>query len=433
MFASKRRPLWSMAIVALLAVTTTAATIDPRLLFSKDGVCGRDVNLQPCAESGLPDGFCCGKSDTCLVLAGRTTVLCCPQGSTCATINPIVCDLRLQDPIQNPAAAVKTTLLNGKLDTCGAGCCPYGYSCDNGACKQNTDQSQPPAGANPAPSSSRPGGPTATVTTQTSTPTTTLQITASASATVPAGAATTTPQPTDNTDVENAGGTPVGAIIGGVVAAVLAVAAAIWLIIFLRRRKNKETELKHYDTSSSFGNIVVSAPQPIKGYPNMRQDFLAKTSSRGSMVSSTLVSPRLGSSGSGRPSPKFSQPYSYRMSDELSQSDARSHHHSAEIRALRNLTRDPFVNPPRTPENKGRQESGGSASIDIYVEEPSTTGSSSGKKTKLTTARPPRDVAPPSGAFLGAALGVPGQRDTTWSNILHGAGGFPETPTKRKN
>ncbi|KXJ95473.1 hypothetical protein Micbo1qcDRAFT_26632 [Microdochium bolleyi] len=432
MSRSKRRPLWSIASISFLVAMGTAATIDPRLLFAKDVVCG-DTNMQACAGSGLPDGFCCGKSDSCLVLAGRTTVLCCPKGRTCTTINPIVCDLQLQDASQNPAAAVKTTVLNGKLEACGGGCCPYGYSCDNGACKQNADQSQPPAGASPVLSSSKANEPTATATTRPSAPSTTLQITASVSGTVPTGAVTATPQPADDTTPENSGGTPVGAIIGGVVAAILAIAAAIWLIVFLRRRKNKKAELERKDTSSSFGNIVVSAPLPIKGYPTMRQDFLAKTSTHGSMSSSTLASPRAGSMFPDRPSPKFSQPYSRRMSDEHSQSDARSHHLSAEIRALRNLTRDPFTSPPRTPENKGRENSGGSASIDIYVEEPSTIGSSRGKTTKLTTTGPATDLEPPRAGFLGAGLGVPGQRDTTWSNILHGAGGLPDTPTKRRN
>lgn len=432
MLRSKRRPLLVVAMLAAFAASSvSAATLNARSLFVREEICGGNANLSQCTDSGLPDNFCCGKTDTCLLLAGKTTVLCCPAGSSCASINPIVCDLGLQDASQNPGAAVKTTVLNGKLETCGTGCCPYGYRCENGACKRNADQSQPPAGANPAPSST-------TATTKSSSPTSTPKPSTTGSSGAPA---TTSAVSNDDTQSTEQSGTPVGAIIGGVVAAILAIAALIGLLVWLRKRKNKKNELEHHDTTSSFGNtIVVSAPQPIDGYPTMRQDFLAKSSTKNSMASSTLGSPFAPSFGSGRPSPKFSQPYSRPTSDEVSQSDARSYHHSAEIGALRNgarrnLTSDPFTSPPRTPENKARQESGGSGNINIYVEGPSPPGSSRSKMTSVSTkargapARPPA----PGGGFLGIDLGVPGQRDTTWSNVLHGAGGLPDSSNKRWN
>ncbi|KAH7035143.1 uncharacterized protein B0I36DRAFT_88793 [Microdochium trichocladiopsis] len=433
MARSKRRPLLMAVMLAALMALRVSATPDARHLFARDDVCGGIESLAQCTQSGLPDNFCCGKTDTCLVLAGKTTVLCCPAGSTCATINPIVCDLQLQDASQNPGAAVKTTVLDGKLATCGGGCCPFGYSCDNGACKRDADQSQPPVGSTPVSSSTKTGGSTATATTKPAAPSNTLQ-SSGGPVTSPTGSSTATPEPsTSDADQTEQGSTPVGAIIGSVIAAILVLAALIWLFVFLRRRKNKKDELTHHDTSSSFGNIVVSAPQPIDGYPTMRQDFLAKTSAKNSMASSTLGSPFVGFTDSGGPSPKFSQPYSRRASDELSQSDARSYHHSAEIRALRNLTRNPFETPPRTPENKDRKASGGSANIDIYVEGPSPPGSSRSKTTTSTkvASDTARTTAPGAG-FLGAGLGVPRQRDTTWSNILHGATGLSETPTKKK-
>ncbi|KAK8027375.1 hypothetical protein PG991_004431 [Apiospora marii] len=133
---------------------TNAMSISPNPIFERADTCGSG-NLAKCTQAGLPGNFCCDKQSTCIALAGQTTVLCCPSGPDgCNVIAPIVCDLKLQDPASNPNAQVKTTVLNGKLPSCGSNCCPFGYSCgDDGNCIMDKDQSKKPQGAKPAPTS----------------------------------------------------------------------------------------------------------------------------------------------------------------------------------------------------------------------------------------------------------------------------------------
>ncbi|PVH77823.1 hypothetical protein DL98DRAFT_517132 [Cadophora sp. DSE1049] len=93
----------------------------------------------PC-QGALPNS-CCPSTNTCIPLAGNTTVLCCPSGSDCKEIKPITCDLSQQNVTVNPDAVVQTTLLSGTLLSCGEKCCPFGYSCnDNENCAMDLDQ-----------------------------------------------------------------------------------------------------------------------------------------------------------------------------------------------------------------------------------------------------------------------------------------------------
>lgn len=314
-----------------------------------------------CAQSGLPDNFCCESDATCIVLAANTTVLCCPKGSNCDTIGAITCDLTLQDPAKNPAAEIKTTALNGVLTTCGTSCCPFGYHCDGVNCVKDADQSKPPA-TKPANTKTSTTAPTAT------TVPATTHTTTKASSTVSVSGISTAAPPTE-TPVASTASTSntvaiVGGVIGGVVGLVLIIAAVV-LIRFRRKKKlGQQDQLQRHDSTSSFGNII-SAPVPHANYPNQRLDFLAKGSqSRAtSQKSPALSSPTAVASppnqhyvdeygrGFMPPNSPYS-PYSRRPDSEMSDAP-RSYHQSAEVGGLRSLTHS------KKQQQQQRQQAGG--------------------------------------------------------------------------
>lgn len=91
--------------------------------------CG-NPDLSRCEDPKLPDDFCCPTDSTCISLDSSSSALCCPRGADCSIIQPIACEVKFQDVSDRPDAAIKTTRLNDKLDTCGKGkCCPFGYTC----------------------------------------------------------------------------------------------------------------------------------------------------------------------------------------------------------------------------------------------------------------------------------------------------------------
>ncbi|RYP79621.1 hypothetical protein DL769_002860 [Monosporascus sp. CRB-8-3] len=372
-----RGPLRLLLLATVLA-TSSATYIRSNLVFGRQDTCGGVQGLSRCAQAGLPDNFCCSKGTNCIPLAGDTTVLCCPEGSTCDSINPIVCDLNLQDATTNPRAAIKTTVLEGKLKECGSGCCPYGYSCEDGSCAMNKDQSKRPDGANPSsttkPDPSASSEPTATAT---------------------EGGSTTEVPSTDEPEVVASDSFPTAAVVGGLVGGVAGLICITALIMFLRNRRTKAARKRH-DSTSSFGNII-SAPQPINGYMNQRQDFLAKAT-----TSSVATTPTQAQERFGQHSSPWSQPYARRDS-EMSESSPRSHHPSAEVGGLRSLTNGRYsVPPPATPRDK-RQASAGSESINVFAD-PSTVG---GRRNTAYT---------------------------TWTTIMADGDvpGLPDSPTRRR-
>ncbi|KAI0975324.1 hypothetical protein F4678DRAFT_323308 [Xylaria arbuscula] len=183
-----------------------------------------------CPGAGLPSDFCCLTTDTCLTLAGNSTVLCCPQGSDCSTIEAIPCDVSLQDPAKNPQAVIKTTALTAALPTCGDVCCPFGYSCDkNTNCIENEDQSQKPLTA--VSSSS-------TVVSSSSTTTQSPTSTATSSAAISTSTLPTSSPASSRVEGLSSGaeaGIAIGAILG-----VLLVLAVIFLGYRLHQVKKRE-------------------------------------------------------------------------------------------------------------------------------------------------------------------------------------------------
>lgn len=98
----------------------------------------------PCGL-GLPAKFCCHTGQKCLRLAGNTTALCCPAGSNCSAINPISCNMQLQNVTLYPDTPVKTTALDLDLNKCGNMCCPFGFTCESSEiCVVKAEQTSTP-------------------------------------------------------------------------------------------------------------------------------------------------------------------------------------------------------------------------------------------------------------------------------------------------
>lgn len=257
----------------LLSTQTMAAWIPPHVIFERQSSCP-DPNFRQC-PGGLPGNFCCAAGATCLALAANTTALCCPAGSTCDVIEPITCDITQQNVAINPLAPLKTTALQSQLPRCGAGCCPFGYSCtDTGRCVRNADQSVPPPGV-AVPSSATP--PAAT---QTS-----IQTSAPATPGTAAPAATTSSAPVSQ------GGFPTVAVVVGILGGLLGGAAltvAILMFIGWRRRRGQKGRnsggaagkgasdgVGKHGSNSSFGHGYISDPIVHDGQ-TLRTDFIRK-------------------------------------------------------------------------------------------------------------------------------------------------------------
>ncbi|KAI1288738.1 hypothetical protein F5Y03DRAFT_379361 [Xylaria venustula] len=183
-----------------------------------------------CPGAGLPNDFCCLSTETCLALAGNTTVLCCPNGADCSNIEAIPCDVGLQDPAKNPEAVIKTTALTATLPSCGDVCCPFGYSCGgNTNCIENEDQSQKPLAA--VSSSS-------TVVSSSSTATESLTSTTTSSTII-----STSPLPTSSSASRPVEGLSPGAEAGiaiGAILGTLLILAVIFLGYRLHQVKKRE-------------------------------------------------------------------------------------------------------------------------------------------------------------------------------------------------
>ncbi|KAK4078670.1 uncharacterized protein Triagg1_3001 [Trichoderma aggressivum f. europaeum] len=298
------------------------------------------ANFQSC-PSGLPNNFCCAEGTSCLPLAGNTTALCCPNGSTCEKIQPITCDVNQQDPSKNQNSPIKTSIFDVALAKCGTDlCCPFGYSCseDNTQCVKNADQSTSPESASsssspsqttasqtstsPASATSATTAPTSAqasstpasslvvapiATTPTSFPTeestlpsTTLPSTTLPSTTLPSTTSIPDPSPTADkssgpeSTPSKATNPKTVSIIGGVIGgcAVLAVLGAI-VFLFIRRRnrrsKNGYSEktgfgrIKHLGPGPQGTSIMVS--DPILQPNSYRADFIRKSPSISSSIS----------------------------------------------------------------------------------------------------------------------------------------------------
>ncbi|KAI1112483.1 hypothetical protein F5Y14DRAFT_270177 [Nemania sp. NC0429] len=346
-----RGPLRTLQLAAVFALASAASLpANPPSLFERDdGTCAAGFNK--CSEAGLPDSFCCPAKSTCNVLAGATTVLCCPSGSNCATIKTISCNTSLQDPAKDPTAALKTTELGQKLPTCGNGCCPFGYHCDGGSnnCVMDADQSKKPGEASSVPSPSSSVNPTSTAK-PTSTPASSSApkpTSSSSTTTAAAGGATSsaaqnegeteTPAPPSSSTAARTLNT--AAIVGGVVGGLLGISLITAGICLLRHRRKKNggaSSSEKHKSGQSIGHMI-SAPMPHADYYNQRLDFLAKAQSTSVSSTPTAAQPHSNSHQQQAPYPPDS-PYSPSQRNSGTTDYPRSHHASAEVGGLRNLT-----------------------------------------------------------------------------------------------
>lgn len=121
------RPRHSRGLPDVTAQRSTTARIQRRPLLGIKAMtkCG-DVNW-PFVRNGM----CCHIDTEPLILAGNTTVLCCPMGFPCKYIKPTICGreyYRPQPAYSDPPAV--STIWDQDLPKCGTNCCPWGYSCD---------------------------------------------------------------------------------------------------------------------------------------------------------------------------------------------------------------------------------------------------------------------------------------------------------------
>ncbi|PTB46786.1 uncharacterized protein TrAFT101_003771 [Trichoderma asperellum] len=308
-------PRFTRLLLLVSALASFVSASPTNSLFVRDSQCA--AGLESCPAS-LPNNFCCSQGTTCLPLAGNTTALCCPTGQTCEKIQPITCDISLQDPIKNSQSPIKTSVFDVSLGKCGGNlCCPFGYSCVGGnQCQKDADQSKSPESAG----SSATGSPTSTSPTSgsptspasatsapasaTSPPATSLVIAPvnTAAATPPAeetSLPSTTSSP-DSSSTETASPAPKASnpktisIVAGVVGG-CAVLAALGIIAFLfvrRRNRYSESEypekanIKHLGPGPGLGiqgGSVIS--DPILQPNSYRADFIRKTPSIRSFVS----------------------------------------------------------------------------------------------------------------------------------------------------
>ena len=241
-------------------------------LLSRDLTCaGGEPNSCQAVDPTLPGNFCCDIELHCLSLDSSSTAICCPANSNCEIIEPIDCDVSLQNAAKNSTSPVFTTKLNAPLQTCGAKCCPNGYTCDtnNGVCNIVTSTSSLAPGFN----ASHGIGASTTSTTPTSSPTA-------------SGIDSTQPQPKAVCNKF-----PAAAIAAGFFPGLLAGALLmLFAVIFSGSRRGSEGRPTSQSSSlykpykkmrSKKGGIIgISDPIPLEDAHRSRTDFLRRTTSR---------------------------------------------------------------------------------------------------------------------------------------------------------
>ncbi|MCJ1318066.1 hypothetical protein MMC15_003393 [Xylographa vitiligo] len=306
------------SITALSQPLAAASSID---FFSRDSTtCGGLANFTVCGQ-GLPSDFCCPVGDICNPFNNGNSVICCPAGENCQSIQPIPCDLDALNATAFPQNPLHTTDLTTQLQSCGASCCPKGYSCLDDKCTGNSSSS----------ASSTTSGVSSTATTTSSSTTTSNSAT-----NTPTGAAAVTPGQAPTSTQCNA--FPVLAIIAGFFPGLVAGALLTVLIIMCFGRHREANRDK-----SDFGHVKATVSDPIYNEAGAtRTDFLRHGSSSKKNSSSVRSSSRVRSLFSRASSTR------YRIPDE-----------------------DPGVNMatmPRTPENRksGTRREPSLESIKIY-------------------------------------------------------------------
>lgn len=232
---------------------------------------------QQCGSSDLPSNFCCPASSTCISLDDDSSAICCPKGQSCAYIKPITCNVLLQDPSQFPNNPVMSKRLGDKLPKCGDGCCPFGYTCQDGTCALNNNTAVTATSALSSTSSTTSTATHDTTTTSTTLPTSTTTTPPSTTQT-PQGLTTTpTPQPAQT---ETCSSFPSQAVVAGFFPGTLfgaALALLGLLCIRKRRTRNHPHHQSHKQPPRSSNGTVIGISSPIPSdESSYRTDFLLR-------------------------------------------------------------------------------------------------------------------------------------------------------------
>ncbi|KAJ9308864.1 hypothetical protein DTO217A2_1540 [Paecilomyces variotii] len=302
-------------VYSVLDTTTIAAAVSSSevlaLLQRDTGSCPN--SFDHCANSKLPADFCCPSSSTCISLDNASSAICCPEGSDCSFIQPITCDIQLQNVTAHPTNSLKTTKLDDSLPKCGDSCCPFGYTCQNdNTCALDKDtSSSATSSANPSTSAaatsstqttvataSSETGYTSSVTSETSAPSATpsIAITANPSATDSANPTTTSPYSSTSTwDATSLAGLsttspsltpkcpsfPTKAIIAGFFPGLLCgVIITLLVTICFKRRSRRRvppvSKIPHIRQRSSDGGIIGISGPIMTEENSFRSDFLRR-------------------------------------------------------------------------------------------------------------------------------------------------------------
>lgn len=266
--------LRSLQIACVIAGCSSCGTaLQPPRLLSRDinqltrrgETCpANQPNSCQAVDSKLPGDFCCDAQHQCISLDSSSSALCCPKGLDCESIQPISCDVSLQDPVKTPNTQVYTTKLSSKLPTCGNACCPFGYTCHT---NQTTSSCLIDLNTSSLASSS-----SSQSTIATATPTA-------------SGIDSTRPQPT--TQCERF---PAAAIAAGFFPGMLAGALMmLFAILFFGSKRSNERPgskgsssiYKPYISARKNTGAIVGVSEPIPLYTqHSRTDFLRRTTSR---------------------------------------------------------------------------------------------------------------------------------------------------------
>ena len=273
--SSSRSPSILLLLVLWASIGQGYAFDSFRLISRSSDSC--PTSYKHCGSTKLPDNFCCPSDSTCISLDDATSAICCPEGSDCQYITPIVCDIQEQNATLYPSNPIKTTRLGDSLPKCGEKCCPFGFTCDGNTCVMNKS-----ASTTATASVSEPATTTASSTSTSFTGSATLGATFTPISSPSAAASTNT---TSAVLSESCPSFPIKAIVAGFFpGAVFGAAAALLISFCLRRRaRNAETKIReskfpsHWSQRTSTGAVMSISRPIVSEDASYRTDFLLRT------------------------------------------------------------------------------------------------------------------------------------------------------------
>ncbi|PYI28669.1 hypothetical protein BP00DRAFT_402511 [Aspergillus indologenus CBS 114.80] len=271
----------------LLFFGLLASTISPTqavgiLLPRSSDTCPSDYTH--CSSSGLPSTFCCPSSSTCISLDDGSSAICCPAGQSCDYIEPITCDVQLQNATAHPKNSVHTTRLDDSLAKCGSKCCPFGYTCTGDSlCSMDTSTASTATASSSSAASTSPSTTTSSSSFATAISATDPRVSQSSAADN-----TNTTTNATATQLRKCPQYPTAAVLAGFFpGALLGVSATLLALLLYRhhRRKNLPPSAKvaQFTHRSSKGTLIgISSPMPSEETAYRTDFLLRRTQSRAS-------------------------------------------------------------------------------------------------------------------------------------------------------